>query len=103
VETIFLGTAGSFPTAERGAPCLAVRRDGELLLFDCGEGTQRQMIKARMGLKADMRILITHMHGDHVLGLPGILQTMALFDRTAPLCIYGPNGLSAFIKPSRRQ
>jgi ribonuclease Z len=98
VETIFLGTAGSFPTAERGAPCLAVRREGELLLFDCGEGTQRQMIKARMGLKADMRILITHMHGDHVLGLPGILQTMALFDRTAPLRVYGPPGVCAFIK-----
>jgi ribonuclease Z len=98
METIFLGTAGSFPTAVRGAPCLAIRRKGELLLFDCGEGTQRQMVKARIGLKANMRILITHMHGDHVLGLPGILQTMALFDRTAPLRVYGPDGVCAFIK-----
>ena len=98
MEVVFLGTAGSFPTAKRGAPAIAVRRGAELLLFDSGEGTQRQMILAKVGLKAQMRILITHMHGDHVLGLPGILQTMALFDRTAPLRIYGPEGIYAFVK-----
>ena len=98
MEVIFLGTGGSFPTAKRGAPAIIVKRGAELLLLDCGEGTQRQMVLAKMGLKAKMRIFITHMHGDHVLGLPGILQTMALFDRTAPLRIYGPDGILAFIK-----
>ena len=98
MEVIFLGTAGSFPTAKRGAPAIAVRRGPELLLFDCGEGTQRQMVLAKIGLKAQTRILITHMHGDHVLGLPGLLMTMALFDRTAPLRIYGPEGIYAFVK-----
>jgi len=98
VEVIFLGTAGSFPTAKRGASAIAIRREAELLLLDCGEGTQRQMVMAKVGLKAEMRILITHMHGDHVLGIPGILQTMALFDRTAPLRIYGPKGIYAFVK-----
>lgn len=98
MEVIFLGTAGSFPTAKRGAPAIAVRRGAELLLFDCGEGTQRQMVLAKVGLRAQLRVLITHMHGDHVLGLPGLLQTMALLDRTAPLLIYGPKGIDAFIK-----
>jgi len=98
VEVIFLGTAGSFPTAKRGAPAIAVRRGAELLLFDCGEGTQRQMVLAKVGLKAQTSIFITHMHGDHVLGLPGLLQTMALFDRTAPLKVYGPEGIYAFVK-----
>lgn len=98
MEVICLGTAGSFPTARRGVPAVAVRIGAELLLLDCGEGTQRQMVLAKIGLKAKIKILITHMHGDHVLGLPGILQTMALFDRTAPLRIFGPEGILAFIK-----
>lgn len=98
MEIVFLGTAGSFPTVKRGAPAVAVRIDSELLLLDCGEGTQRQMALAKIGLKAKIKILITHMHGDHVLGLPGILQTMALFDRIATLQIYGPVGILAFVK-----
>ncbi|MCJ7632307.1 ribonuclease Z [Candidatus Bathyarchaeota archaeon] len=98
MEVIYLGTAGSFPTARRGMSAVAVQIGAELLLLDCGEGTQRQMALAKIGLKAKMKVLITHMHGDHVLGLPGILQTMALFDRTAPLRIFGPEGILAFVK-----
>ncbi len=98
MEVIYLGTAGSSPTARRGMSAVAVQIGAELLLLDCGEGTQRQMALAKIGLKAKMKVLITHMHGDHVLGLPGILQTMALFDRTAPLRIFGPEGILAFVK-----
>ena len=101
MKVTFLGTAGSFPTPKRGAPAIAVQIGSQLILLDCGEGTQRQMAKARIGLKTRTRILITHMHGDHVLGLPGILQTMSLFSRVSPLQIYGPEGIDAFVKATR--
>lgn len=94
----FLGTAASFPTATRNLPAIAVSRKGELLLFDCGEGTQRQMILSKIGLGSKLKIFITHMHGDHVLGLPGLLQSMSLFDRRASIRIYGPSGLYDFVK-----
>jgi ribonuclease Z len=80
---------------------VAVRIGSQLILLDCGEGTQRQMAMARIGLKTRTRILITHMHGDHVLGLPGILQTMSLFSRTSPLQIYGPEGIAAFVEATK--
>ncbi len=96
-QVIFLGTAGSMPTKSRGLPCIAIRRKGELLLFDCGEGAQRQIIKAGIGFPSKFKIFITHLHGDHVLGLPGLLQTLSLLDRSAPLEIYGPKGLRDFI------
>ena len=95
---VFLGTAGSTPTARRSSPAIAIRRGSELILFDCGEGMQRQMVLAGIGLKSRLRIFVSHMHGDHVLGLPGLIQTMALFDRKAPLQVYGPEGVFAFIK-----
>jgi ribonuclease Z len=95
---VFLGTAGSIPTVRRNSPAIAIRRGAELLLFDCGEGTQRQIARAKIGLRSKMRILITHMHGDHILGLPGLIQTMSLFDRKHPLEVYGPAGICAFIK-----
>jgi ribonuclease Z len=77
---------------------VAVRRKSELLLFDCGEGTQRQMIQAGVGFNRKTKIFVTHMHGDHILGLPGLLQTMSLLDRTKKLEIYGPHGIKAFVK-----
>ena len=92
MKLIFLGTSGSIPTPERGLSALAVKRERELLLFDSGEGTQRQM--ARVGLsplKIDA-IFITHLHGDHFLGLAGLVQTMALMDRTRRLEVYLPAG-----------
>ena len=92
MKLIFLGTGGSMPTAERGLAAIALRREGELLLFDCGEGTQRQMVRAGISpLKLDA-IFLTHFHGDHFLGLPGLVQTMSLMDRERKLEIYGPRG-----------
>jgi len=93
----FLGTAASIPTSTRGLSSVAVQREGELFLFDCGEGTQRQMIQARIGFNRKTRLFVTHMHGDHILGVPGILQTMSLLGRDKHLEIYGPNGTEAFI------
>jgi ribonuclease Z len=98
LQVVFLGTGGSVPTVERSLPAIALRRKGELILFDCGEGVQRQMVKAHMGLNKRMKVFITHMHGDHVLGLPGLIQTMSLLDRTKALEIYGPVGLEDFIE-----
>ncbi|MDH5690561.1 MAG: ribonuclease Z, partial [Candidatus Bathyarchaeota archaeon] len=98
LTVIFLGTGGSIPTPKRGLPAIAIQRKTELLLFDCGEGTQRQMIQAGVGFHRKTKIFITHMHGDHVLGLPGLLQTMSLLDRTKKLDIYGPQGIKAFVE-----
>lgn len=97
LQVIFLGTAGSIPTTQRALPAVAVKRKNEQLLFDCGEGVQRQMIRAKVGFHKKAKVFITHMHGDHVLGLPGLLQTMALLDRKEKLEIYGPIGIKAFI------
>lgn len=98
LRVVFLGTAGSIPTPQRSLPSVAVQRNGELFLFDCGEGVQRQMIKARVSFHRRMKVFITHMHGDHVLGLPGLLQSMSLLGRENELEIYGPSGLKAFVE-----
>jgi ribonuclease Z len=98
---IFLGTAGSVPTPKRSLPAILVQRKGEQLMFDCGEGVQRQMIKAKAGFHRKMKVFVTHMHGDHVLGLPGLLQTMALLDRERKLEVYGPPGIKRFIEAIR--
>ena len=98
LRVVFLGTAGSIPTPQRSLPAIAVQRKGELFLFDCGEGVQRQMIKAKVSFHRKMKVFITHMHGDHVLGLPGLLQTMSLLDRENKLEIYGPAGVKTFVK-----
>ncbi len=102
LQVIFLGTAASIPTPTRSLPAIMIRREGDLILFDCGEGTQRQMIKARLGFNRRMKILITHMHGDHMLGLPGLIQTMSLLGRERELEIYGPPGLNDFLEAIRR-
>ena len=86
------------PTPTRGSSSIVVKRGKELLMFDCGEGTQRQMVKAHMGFQRPMKIFISHLHGDHVLGLPGMLQSMSLMRREKPLHIYGPTGLTDYIK-----
>jgi len=98
MQVIFLGTAASIPTIARALPSVAVKRKNEILMFDCGEGTQRQMIKAGVGFHKQMKVFVSHMHGDHVLGLPGLLQTMSLLDRTQKLEVYGPVGIKAFIE-----
>ena len=98
LQVIFLGTAGSIPTPKRSLSAIAVRRKGELILFDCGENVQRQMVKAGLGFNRTMKVFITHMHGDHMLGLPGMIQTMSLLDRTKKMEIYGPVGLEDFVE-----
>jgi ribonuclease Z len=101
MKVIFLGTAGSVPTPKRSLPAILVQRDGEQLMFDCGEGVQRQMIIAKGGFNRRMKIFVTHMHGDHVLGLPGLLQTMALLNRERRLFVYGPPGIKRFVEDVR--
>lgn len=101
LHIIFLGTAGSVPTPNRSLPAVLMQRNGEQLMFDCGEGVQRQMIKAKGGFHKKMKVFITHMHGDHVLGLPGLLQTMALLDRQRRLDVYGPSGIRRFLEGIR--
>jgi ribonuclease Z len=88
----FLGTGGSVPSARRSTASVLVTRGGEKLLFDCGEGTQRQMQRS-LGLVQVDEIYLTHFHADHVLGLPGLLKTYDLTDRRVPLTVYGPPGL----------
>jgi ribonuclease Z len=94
LDVLFIGTAGSAPTAGRGLPATLVRRGGDRLLFDCGEGTQRQLLRS-IGLIDLEEIFLTHFHADHFLGLPGMLKTFGLRGRDTPLTIYGPPGLRA--------
>ncbi len=93
----FLGTAGAIPTPQRSLPCVIVQRGNEQLMFDCGESAQRQMAMAKIGFHKSLSIFISHMHGDHVLGLPGLLQTMALMDRQKPVRIYAPTGMTQYL------
>ena len=97
LDVLFVGTAGSAPTARRGLPATLVRRGGERLLFDCGEGTQRQLIRS-VGLVEIDEVFISHFHADHVLGLPGLLKTYGLQARERPLTVYGPRGLGTLFE-----
>jgi len=102
LTVVFLGTAGSVPTPKRSLPAIVIKRKGEILMFDCGEGVQRQMILASISFHKKMKIFVTHMHGDHVLGLPGLLQTMSLLNRERKLEIFGPPGIRSFVKAIRQ-
>ncbi len=96
LSIFFAGTAGSAPTARRGLPSLLVRRGADRIMFDCGEGTQRQLVST-IGLTELTEIFLTHFHADHWLGLPGMLKTFDLRGRERPLTIYGPRGLQALL------
>src|SRR5215210_7458013 len=102
LDLVFLGTSGSMPTAQRAPTALLLRRGGERLLFDCAEGTQRQLLKSNVGLVELREVFLTHYHADHYLGLPGMLKTFALRGRELPLTIYGPPGLRDLFLALRR-
>ncbi len=90
MRVTFLGTAGSWPTKERSASAIAVDLEKELVLLDCGEGTQRQFFQSSSSFMRVRRVFVSHFHGDHFLGLPGLIQSMCLNNRTEPLDVYGP-------------
>ena len=100
LSLFFAGTAGSVPTARRGLPALLLRRGADRILFDCGEGTQRQLLRS-VGLMDLTDVFITHFHADHWLGLPGLLKTFDLRARERPLTIYGPPGLRQLLASVR--
>ncbi|MFB6160341.1 MAG: ribonuclease Z [Haloferacaceae archaeon] len=91
LQVTFLGTGGAIPTTERAPSAIHLAREGESFLFDCGEGTQRQMMRYGTGFGQD-HIFVTHLHGDHVLGIPGLVQSLGFNGREAPLAIHGPPG-----------
>ena len=101
LDVVFLGTGGSVPTARRATACVLVRRGGERLLFDCGEGAQRQMQRSTGLVQLD-EVYVTHLHADHYLGIPGLLKTYDLHDRQRPLRIVGPPGLRGLFSAIRR-
>ncbi len=101
LSVFFAGTAGSVPTARRGLPAVLVRRGGERLLFDCGEGTQRQLLRS-VGLLDLDAVFLTHFHADHWLGLPGMLKTFDLRGRDRPLTVHGPPGLNELLVAALR-
>jgi ribonuclease Z len=102
LDVVFLGTAGSMPTAQRAPAALLVRRGGDRLLFDCAEGTQRQLLRSSVGLPELEEVFVTHFHADHVLGLPGLFKTFSLRGRELPLTVYGARGLSDLLMSLKR-
>ncbi|MDD3070054.1 MAG: ribonuclease Z [Methanoculleus horonobensis] len=92
----FLGTAGALPSPQRNPSCVLVRRGSDTLLFDCGEGAQQQMMRARTGFTVNA-VFITHWHADHFLGVFGLVETLAFMGRTEPLPIYGPPWIGEFV------
>jgi ribonuclease Z len=100
LSLFFVGTAGSVPSARRGLPSVLIRRGGDRLLFDCGEGTQRQLLRS-IGLADLDSVFVTHFHADHWLGLPGMLKSFALRERSEPLTVYGPAGLKDLMSAMR--
>ncbi len=102
VSITFLGTGGSVPSRFRNLPSVLLRRGPEVILFDCGEGTQLQFLQAKAGTNRKMRIFISHMHGDHVFGLPGLLHSLSFMGRTRELEIIGPKGIAELVTSVNR-
>ena len=102
MNIVILGSGGAIPTLKRNLPSVAVQCEGRVFLFDCGEGTQTQMVRAKLPLSKIERIYISHLHGDHVMGLPGLLMTMGQIPRERALYIDGPPGISDFVEGNRR-
>ncbi|MFA5020353.1 MAG: ribonuclease Z [Candidatus Pacearchaeota archaeon] len=97
IKVVFLGSGSAVPTAERNHPAVLLKYKNENILFDCGEGTQRQFRKAKISICKLTKLFITHWHGDHVLGIPGLLQTLAFNDYNRKLQIYGPKGTKKYL------
>lgn len=97
MKLVFLGTSAAQPTPERGLTCICLEKEGEILMFDAGEGAQISYLKSGLGWNKKMKIFVTHLHGDHCIGILGLLQTMTLQNRTEAMEIYGPDGIEEFI------
>ena len=97
MKLVFLGTSAAQPTENRGLSCICLERDGEILMFDAGEASQVSFMKSGLGWNKKMKLFVTHMHGDHCVGILGLLQTMSMQNRTETLEIFGPNGIEEFI------
>ncbi|NWF95307.1 MAG: ribonuclease Z [Candidatus Thorarchaeota archaeon] len=98
MEVVFLGTGGAIPTEGRKHPAIVVAHQGWNFLLDCGEYAQMQLERAGIGFNKNMVVLVTHLHADHVLGLPGVLLRLSLLGRTRPLMVYGPPGLIEYVR-----
>jgi len=98
VQIVFLGTSGSWPTPKRNVSAIAVKRGPEVILFDCGEGTQRQFMLSKLSFMQVSRVFLTHFHGDHFLGLPGMVQSMSMNGRERELLVYGPKGTEGLVE-----
>jgi len=102
MKLVFLGTSAAQPTENRGLTCVCLEREGEIFMFDAGEGAQLSYLKSGLGWNKKMKIFITHLHGDHCIGILGLLQTMTLQHRTESIEIYGPEGIEDFIASNIR-
>ena len=97
MKLVFLGTSAAQPTVKRGLSCICLEREGEIIMFDAGESAQISYTKAGLGWNKKMKILVTHLHGDHCVGILGLLQTMSMQHRTETLEIFGPKGIDEFL------